>query len=60
MTKVFIEEEYRAFPVPLHDDLLDSLSRIAEPEIPLVWPRERGDSMFSRAIGRVNTNVKIF
>jgi phage terminase large subunit-like protein len=28
----YIEEEYAAFPVPLHDDMLDSLARIQETE----------------------------
>lgn len=36
----FIQEEYKAFPVGLHDDMLDSLARIAEPDLPLVWPQE--------------------
>lgn len=36
----FIEEEYMAFPVGGHDDILDCLSRIAEPDMPLMWPRE--------------------
>lgn len=36
----FIEEEYMAFPVGLHDDMLDALSRIAEPDLRLVWPKE--------------------
>ncbi len=36
----FIEEEYMAFPVGIHDDMLDSLARIAEPDIPLIWPKE--------------------
>jgi len=40
MTRAFIEEEYAAFPVGLHDDLLDSLSRIAEPDLKLTWPKE--------------------
>ena len=40
LVKVFIEEEYAAFPVGLHDDMLDALSRIAEPEMKLVWPKE--------------------
>jgi predicted phage terminase large subunit-like protein len=35
----FIEEEYMPFPVPNHDDMLDALARIAEPDIPLVWPK---------------------
>lgn len=36
----FIEEEYFPFPVGLHDDMLDSLSRICEPDLKLVWPKE--------------------
>ena len=35
----FIEEEMCAFPVGLHDDMIDALSRIAEPDLPLVWPQ---------------------
>ena len=35
----FIEEEYMAFPVSAHKDMMDSLSRIAEPDIALVWPQ---------------------
>src|SRR5690606_4304179 len=38
MTEVFIQHEYKPFPVALHDDMLDSLARIAEPNLPLVWP----------------------
>ncbi len=34
----FIEEEYKAFPVGLHDDMLDALARITEEEMELVWP----------------------
>lgn len=37
----FVEEEFFPFPVGLHDDLLDSLSRIAEPDLKLVWPKEQ-------------------
>ena len=36
----FIEEEYVAFPVGLHDDMLDSLARICEPNMTLIWPKE--------------------
>ena len=36
----FIEEEFYPFPVGLHDDMLDALSRIAEPELKLTWPKE--------------------
>lgn len=36
----FVEEEYNAFPVGLHDDMLDALARIAEPDLKLTWPKE--------------------
>ena len=36
----FIEEEYYPFPVGLHDDMLDSLARICEPDLHLIWPQE--------------------
>jgi len=42
LVQAFIEEEYVPFPVGLHDDLLDSLARIAEPDLKLVWPKEDG------------------
>jgi predicted phage terminase large subunit-like protein len=40
LVKVFLEQEYRAFPVGLHDDMLDSLARICEPDLDLLWPVE--------------------
>lgn len=36
----FIESEFYPFPGCLHDDQLDSLARICEPDLQLVWPRE--------------------
>ena len=41
LVEVFIEQEYLAFPVGAHDDMLDALARIAEPEMPLSWPAEK-------------------
>lgn len=38
--RAFVEEEYLAFPVGLHDDMLDALARICEPEWALTWPKE--------------------
>lgn len=35
----FIEQEFKAFPVPIHDDMLDALARIAEPDLPLQFPQ---------------------
>ena len=36
----FIEEEYMAFPVGIHDDMLDALARLLEPDLRLVFPKE--------------------
>ena len=41
LVRVFVEEEYCPFPVGLHDDMLDALARMEEPEFPLVWPKEQ-------------------
>ena len=40
LVKAFVEEEYMAFPVGLHDDMLDALARICEPDLKLIWPKE--------------------
>lgn len=36
----FTEQEFLAFPVSTHDDMLDALARIAEPELSLAWPKQ--------------------
>lgn len=38
LIETFIEEEYTAFPVMSHDDMLDCLARIVDPEFPVTWP----------------------
>lgn len=38
MVSTFVEEEFIAFPVAVHDDMLDSLARIEEPDLPVQWP----------------------
>jgi predicted phage terminase large subunit-like protein len=61
MVKVFIEEEFRAFPVPVHDDLLDSLARICEPDHPLFWPRDSKMELGGQEkIGKVNQEIKVW
>lgn len=37
-TTTFVDEEYRDFPVSLHDDAFDDLARILDPELCVVWP----------------------
>lgn len=38
MLRQFVEEEYKAFPVCAHDDGLDCLARILEPELGVIFP----------------------
>lgn len=40
LVRDFVEEDYYPFPFGLHDDMLDSLARIAEPDLRLTWPKE--------------------
>ena len=40
LVRAFIEEEYMAFPFGLHEDMLDALARMEEPDLKLVWPKE--------------------
>lgn len=39
LVQAFVEEEYKAFPVGLHDDMLDALSRILDTEMAVQWPK---------------------
>jgi len=50
----FVEQEYKAFPVASHDDMLDALARIYEDDLKLVWPQittERRDDYGSSGPG---------
>lgn len=54
LVNVFVEQEYKAFPVPVHDDMMDSLARIAEPELSLDWPMTYEEpERYSRYISRL-------
>lgn len=35
----FIEQEVLGFPVGVHDDMLDALARLFEPDLTLLWPK---------------------
>lgn len=39
LVQSFIEEEYKAFPVGLHDDMLDALARILDEDMLITWPK---------------------
>jgi hypothetical protein len=40
MVRAFVEEEYVNWPFCEHDDMLDSLARIHDPNAGMVWPKE--------------------
>lgn len=42
LVEIFKHREFLPFPVAIHDDMLDSLARIAEPDLPLSWPELGG------------------
>ncbi|MCX5841114.1 MAG: hypothetical protein NTY16_06635, partial [Deltaproteobacteria bacterium] len=46
----FIQDEYRAFPVSVHDDMLDCMARICDPDMAMVKPSGRKDKKFYRPV----------
>jgi len=40
LIEAFVEEEYKAFPVMAHDDMLDCLARIVDPDLGIEFPKE--------------------
>jgi len=39
LVREFIDDEYLAFPVAPHDDMLDCMARILDPALGAVFPR---------------------
>ena len=50
LVRSFVEEEYMAFPVGLHEDALDALARMEEPDLKLVWPQPEKEEVFIPAM----------
>lgn len=44
LIKHFVEEQFLAFPVMRHDDMLDALARLMEPTLDTPWPMKRNVS----------------
>lgn len=44
LVQTFLEEEYKAFPVGLHDDMLDCLARGLDPDMQITWPKLNPES----------------
>jgi predicted phage terminase large subunit-like protein len=38
LVKIFVNDEYKAFPFSAHDDMLDCLARIQDPDVKMVSP----------------------
>jgi predicted phage terminase large subunit-like protein len=50
LTDEFYRQEYSTFPVSSHDDMLDCLSRIVDPELAALFPRPASRLMPRRAV----------
>jgi hypothetical protein len=38
LVTIFVEQEYKPFPVAVHDDFFDAISRICDEELGATWP----------------------
>lgn len=50
LTNIFIKEEYDAFPVMKHDDIIDSLARIEDEEVKRLLPRPQPERKRAKAV----------
>ena len=41
LVQIFINDEYKAFPVPFHDDMLDGQARILDPDMQVREPKPK-------------------
>ena len=57
--KLFIENEYLAFPVAVHDDMLDCMARIKSPELNAMFPVGPSKDKRRRAKATTNRNYKV-
>lgn len=39
VVQMFVDEEYKAFPVALHEDFFDMLARILDEDLKVIWPK---------------------
>lgn len=44
LVQLFIDDEYTAFPVCVHDDMLDCMARIVDPDLAAKFPKEKKPS----------------
>lgn len=55
LTRVFIMDEYKAFPFPVHDDMLDCLARITDPiaSVMMAFPDHVEDNLYGNQDPRI-------
>lgn len=53
----FIDEEFLPFPVALHDDMLDALSRILDGDLPVEWPLAYEEEFYDEDAPRTASSV---
>lgn len=61
--KEFIADEYLAFPVLIHDDMLDAIARILDPDLKAVFPEEEKHLLNSTSradVDKVQTEYELF
>jgi predicted phage terminase large subunit-like protein len=59
LVKHFIDNEYLAFPVAVHDDMLDAMARVLEPDLYAVWPRDDTGALdYAKRTGRTRYERK--
>ncbi|WP_298800130.1 hypothetical protein [uncultured Devosia sp.] len=48
IVQMFVDEEYKAFPVAMHEDFFDMLARIEDPALDVKWPKPDVEDESSR------------
>jgi hypothetical protein len=48
LVTIFVEQEYKPFPVAVHDDFFDAISRICDEELRATWPGRHGHNSAAR------------
>jgi len=57
LVQIFVNEEYKAFPVSVHDDMLDCLARIEDEKLAVVWPRRNNDRTSNQPMALMDYDV---
>lgn len=52
LVQSFVEEEFKPFPVGLHDDMLDALARILDEDLDVTWPKQLQEDRYHRPLKR--------